>query len=316
MTVEAPAAAQISATIGQADDDVAQPGTKPHRRTTLDFIREQPLGAIGLVIVVVMFLAAIFAPLVAPHGPEEVDFMASPALGGGSPSAEYLLGADAFGRDILSRLIFGARTALSVGFISAFLGCSIGAIFGIISAFAGGKVDIIVQRFIDIMLSFPIIILAIIVIAVIPKNVAFGIDINLIVAISIPFIPKVARVIRSAALSVVTLPYIDAARAAGYSSKRIVFRHILPNVTAPYLIMVTAYVGQAILLEASLSFLGLGVVEPTPSWGLMLSGVNADYYLIAPWTIIYPGLAISLAVYAFNMLGDSMRDWLDPKLKI
>jgi peptide/nickel transport system permease protein len=316
MSAEARAATRIPVTVDQAEADVAQSGTQPNRRTVLDFVRQQPLGTIGLFIVVVMFGAAIFAPYVAPHGPEDVDFMASPALGGGSPSAEYLLGADAFGRDILSRLIFGARTALSVGFISAFVGCSLGAIIGIMSAFAGGKIDIIVQRFIDIMLSFPIIVLAIIVIAVIPKNVVFGIDINIIVAISIPFIPKVARVIRSAALSIVTLPYIDAARAAGYSWVRIVFRHILPNVTAPYLIMVTAYVGQAILLEASLSFLGLGVVEPTPSWGLMLSGVNADYYLIAPWTVIYPGIAISLAVYAFNMLGDSMRDWLDPKLKI
>jgi peptide/nickel transport system permease protein len=315
MSVNAPVVTQIPA-IEERIADFATPGARPHRRTALDFAREQPLGTIGFVIIVVTFAAAIFASYVAPYEPEEVDFLASPALGAGAPSAEHLLGADAFGRDILTRLIYGARTALSVGFISAFLGCSIGAVIGTISAFAGGKIDIVVQRFIDIMLSFPIIVLAIIVIAVIPKNVILGIDVNLIVAISIPFIPKVARVIRSAALSIVTLPYIDAARAAGYSSKRIVFRHILPNVAAPYLIMLTAYIGQAILLEASLSFLGLGVVEPTPSWGLMLSGVNADYYLIAPWTIVFPGLAISLAVFAFNMSGDSLRDWLDPKLKI
>jgi peptide/nickel transport system permease protein len=143
-----------------------------------------------------------------------------------------------------------------------------------------------------------------------------GVDVNVIVAIAIPFIPKTARVIRSAALTIVTLPYIDAARVAGYSPSRIVLVHILPNVVAPYLIMVTAYIGQAILLEASLSFLGLGVVEPRPSWGLMLAGVNADYYLTAPWIIIFPGLAVSLAVFAFNLFGDSLRDWLDPKLKI
>ena len=288
----------------------------PRRRTFLDFIREQPLGTIGLILIIIMFVAAIFAPHVAPHSPEDIDFAASPALGGGAPSLEHLLGADAFGRDILSRLIFGARTALSVGFISAFVGCSLGAIVGTVSAFFGGKVDMVIQRFIDILLSFPIIVLAIIVIAVIPKNVVFGIDINVIVAISIPFIPKVARVIRSAALSIVTLPYIDAARAAGYSTRRIVFRHVLPNVAAPYLILLTAYIGQAILLEASLSFLGLGVVEPTPSWGLMLAGVNADFYRSAPWVIIFPGLAVSVAVFAFNLLGDSLRDWLDPKLKI
>lgn len=315
MSVETPVVTQIPA-IDEPSEDRALPGVRPHRRTFLDFVLQQPLGTIGFAIIIVTFVSAIFADYVAPYGPEAVDFMASPALGGGAPSADHLLGADAFGRDIFSRLIYGARTALSVGFISAFLGCSIGAIIGTISAFAGGKVDIIIQRFIDIMLSFPIIVLAIIVIAVMPKNVVLGIDINLIVAISIPFIPKVARVIRSAALTIVTLPHIDAARAAGYSSNRIVFRHILPNVAAPYLIMLTAYIGQAILLEASLSFLGLGVVEPTPSWGLMLSGVNADYYLIAPWTIIFPGLAISLAVFAFNMSGDSLRDWLDPKLKL
>jgi len=308
--------ARFPAAVDQDADDAAVGGAKPHRRTALDFVRQQPLGTVGFFIIAVMFLAAIFAPQVAPHDPEYVDFMASPALGAGHMSAEHLLGADAFGRDILSRLIFGARTALSVGFISAFFGCSIGAVIGTISAFAGGKVDMAIQRFIDIMLSFPIVVLAIIVLAVIPKNVFLGIDINVVVAVSIPFIPKVARVIRAAALSIVTLPYIDAARAAGYTSRRIVFRHILPNVAAPYLIMLTAYVGQAILLEASLSFLGLGVVEPTPSWGLMLSGVNADYYLTAPWIIIFPGLAVTLGVVSFNLLGDSLRDWLDPKLKL
>ena len=286
------------------------------KRSALDFVKQQPLGTMGLLIIVILFLAAVFAPHVAPVDPETVDFMSSPAMGGGAPSAAHLLGADAFGRDILSRLIYGARTALSIGFFSAFIGCSIGAIIGIISAFAGGRVDILVQRGIDLMLSFPIIILAILVIAIVPKNVIFGIDINVIIAISIPFIPTVARVIRSAALSIVTLAYIDAARAAGYSGKRVVFRHILPNVTAPYLILITAYIGQAILLEASLSFLGLGVVEPTPSWGLMLSGVNSDYYITAPWMIIFPGLAVTLAVFAFNLLGDSLRDWLDPKLKL
>ena len=297
-------------TIGQLRSE------QSNRRSVLDFIKQQPLGTIGLLIIVILFFAAVFAPYVAPIDPETVDFMSSPAMGGGQPSAEHLLGADAFGRDILSRLIYGARTALSIGFFSAFIGCSLGAIIGIISAFAGGKVDILVQRGIDLMLSFPIIILAILVIAIVPKNVVFGIDINVIIAISIPFIPKGARVIRSAALSIVTLAYIDAARAAGYSGKRVVFRHILPNVTAPYLILITAYIGQAILLEASLSFLGLGVVEPTPSWGLMLSGVNSDYYITAPWMIIFPGLAVTLAVFAFNLLGDSLRDWLDPKLKL
>ena len=286
------------------------------RRTVLDFIIQQPLGFIGLIMIIIMFTAAIFAPHVAPFNPEDVDFEASPALGGGQPSWDHLLGADAFGRDILSRLIYGARTALSIGFLSAMLGCTVGAIIGTTSAFYGGKVDLLIQRFIDLMLSFPIVVLAIVVIAIFPKTVIAGIDINVIIAIAIPFTPKVARVIRAQALTIVTLPYIDAAKASGYSPSRIIFRHILPNVTAPYLIMLTAFIGQAILLEASLSYLGLGVVEPTPSWGLMLSGVNSDYYRTAAWMIVYPGLAVSIAVFSFNLLGDSLRDWLDPKLKL
>ena len=286
------------------------------RRTVLDFIIQQPLGFIGLIMIIIMFTAAIFAPHVAPFNPEDVDFEASPALGGGQPSWEHLLGADAFGRDILSRLIYGARTALSIGFLSAMLGCTVGAIIGTTSAFYGGKVDLLIQRFIDLMLSFPIVVLAIVVIAIFPKTVVVGIDINVIIAIAIPFTPKVARVIRAQALTIVTLPYIDAAKASGYSASRIIFRHILPNVSAPFLIMLTAFIGQAILLEASLSYLGLGVVEPTPSWGLMLSGVNSDYYRTAAWMIIYPGLAVSIPVFSFNLLGDSLRDWLDPKLKL
>ena len=299
----------------KTDNEEAQVA-KPSRRNVFDFIRQQPLGSIGIVLIVILMLGAIFAQHIAPFNPEDVDFEASPAFGGGAPSLAHPLGADAFGRDILSRLIYGARTALSIGFLSAFFGCSIGAIIGTSSAFFGGKVDLLVQRFIDLMLSFPIIVLAIIVIAIFPKSVVFGVDVNVIVAIAIPFIPKTARVIRSQALAVVTLPYVDAARTNGFTSTRIIFRHILPNVAAPFLILITAFIGQAILLEASLSYLGLGVVEPTPSWGLMLSGVNTDYYRTAPWMIIYPGLAVSIAVFSFNLFGDSLRDWLDPKLKL
>ena len=306
----------MSETIPNQSDNAKTENIKPSRRNVFDFIRQQPLGSVGIVLIFVLMLGAIFAQQIAPFNPEDVDFEASPAFGGGAPSLAHPLGADAFGRDILSRLIYGARTALSIGFLSAFFGCSIGAIIGTSSAFFGGRVDLLVQRFIDLMLSFPIIVLAIIVIAIFPKTVIFGVDVNVIVAIAIPFIPKTARVIRSQALAVVTLPYVDAARTNGFSSVRIIFRHILPNVTAPFLILITAFIGQAILLEASLSYLGLGVVEPTPSWGLMLSGVNTDYYRTAPWMIIYPGLAVSIAVFSFNLFGDSLRDWLDPKLKL
>lgn len=277
-----------------------------------DFFIKQPMGAIGALVILAMFAAAVFAQWVAPYNPTQIDFMARLV----PPSPEHIMGTDGFGRDIFSRVIYGARTAMTVGFVAALFGTSLGAIVGVFSAFMGGTVDLLIQRFIDILLSFPIIVMALVVVAIVPPTEVFGVDVNVIVAIAIPFIPKVARVIRSAALSIVVMPYIDATRAAGYSRVRIMFRHVMPNVVAPYLIMLTALLGQAILLEASLSFLGLGVSEPTPAWGLMLSGTNADYYREAWWVIFFPGLAISLAVFGFNMAGDSLRDWLDPRLKV
>jgi peptide/nickel transport system permease protein len=225
------------------------------------------------------------------------------------------MGTDQFGRDILTRIIYGARTALSIGFWSSFIGCTLGAAIGIASAYFGGKTDLLIQRFVDILLSFPIIVLAVVVVAMLGSKVVAGVDLNLVIAIALPIMPKAVRVIRAATLSVREMLYVDAARASGYSNMRIMFIHIAPNVTAPYLIILTAYIAQAILLEASLTFLGLGVSEPTPAWGLMLSGNSSDFYREAPWMIIFPGLAISLSVFAFNLFGDSLRDWLDPKFK-
>ncbi|PZW48059.1 peptide/nickel transport system permease protein [Humitalea rosea] len=281
------------------------------RNPVLGFIMAQPLGAAGLVVILVMAAAAIFANVVAPYDPEAIDFLAmlSP------PSMEHPLGADAFGRDILTRIIYGARTALTIGFLSSFLGCTIGGLLGVTSAYFGGRVDLILQRFVDIVLSFPIIVLALVVVAVVGHRPIMGIDLNLIAAISIPIMPRAARVIRSAALAVRAMPYVDAARAGGYTHSHIILRHMAPNVLAPYLILLTAYIAQAILLEASLSFLGLGVSEPKPAWGLMLSGDSSNFYQEAPWMILFPGLAISLAVFAFNLFGDSLRDWLDPKFR-
>ncbi len=282
------------------------------RHPILQFIILQPTGALGLAVIVIMMLAAIFADVAAPYDPVAVDFGAML----GAPSLEHLFGTDAFGRDVFSRIIYGARTALAVGFLSAISGCTAGAIIGVVAAYFGGKIDMAISAGIDIMLSFPIIVLALVVVAILGKGQWLGIDFNLIGAIAIPVIPKVARVLRSSALAIREMPYVDAARAAGYSNTRIIFRHIVPNVTAPYLILFTAYVAQAILLEASLSFLGLGVTEPTPAWGLMLSGNASDFYREAPWMIIFPGVAISLAVFAFNLFGDALRDWLDPKIKV
>ena len=285
----------------------------PRRRhPVLQFSMQQPLGAAGLAFIVLMAVCALFAPWVAPYDPLAVDYAVQLA----APAREHWLGTDSYGRDVLSRIIYGARTALAVGFLSSFFGATIGAIIGVVSAYFGGTVDLIIQRFMDVLLSFPIIVLAITVVAVLGKNIMLGMDVNLIIAIGVPMVPKVARVVRSSALAIRELPYIDAARSAGYSHARIVFRHIVPNVVAPYLIMLTAFVAQAILAEASLSFLGLGVTEPTASWGLMLSGAAADFYQQAPWMIVFPGIAISLAVFAFNLFGDSLRDWLDPKIKL
>jgi peptide/nickel transport system permease protein len=291
----------------------AAPAAAPRQPSVImDFARQQPLGAISFVIIFLMMFAGIFSPWVAPYDPLDIDFASILA----APSWEHWCGTDAFGRDICSRLIYGSRTALVIGFFSSFLGSTVGAILGIASAYFGGKIDHWIQRFVDVLLAFPLIVLALVVVAAFRKFVIGGVDVNLIIAIAIPIIPRVARVVRAAALSVRVMPYVDAARAAGYSHSRIIFRHMAPNVVAPYLIMLTAFIAQAILAEASLSFLGLGVTEPTAAWGLMLSGNAADFYREAPWMILFPGIMISLAVFAFNLFGDSLRDFLDPRFKV
>jgi peptide/nickel transport system permease protein len=278
----------------------------------LDFCRQQPLGAASFVMIFVMMFAGIFSEWVSPYNPLDIDFAAILQ----PPSWEHWFGTDAYGRDIFSRIIWGARTALVIGFTSSFVGSTLGAALGVASAYFGGKIDDWIQRVMDVLLAFPIIVLALVVVAALKTSIVFGIDVNLIIAIAIPILPRVERVVRAAALGVRVMPYVDAARAAGYSHRRIIFRHMAPNVVAPYLIMFTAFIAQAILAEASLSFLGLGVTEPTPAWGLMLSGNAADFFREAPWMIIFPGLAISLAVFAFNLFGDALRDWLDPRFKV
>jgi peptide/nickel transport system permease protein len=286
--------------------------TPRRRHAIVDFCRQQPLGAVSFAIIFVMMFAGIFSGWVAPYNPLDIDFASILA----PPSWEHWFGTDAYGRDIFSRIIYGSRTALVIGFTSSFVGSTLGAILGVASAYFGGRIDDWIQRFIDVLLAFPIIVLALVVVAAVRSAVLFDIDVNLIIAIAIPILPRVERVVRAAALSVRVMPYVDAARAAGYSNSRIIFRHMAPNVVAPYLIMFTAFIAQAILAEASLSFLGLGVTEPTPAWGLMLSGNAADFFDKAPWMILFPGIAISLAVFAFNLFGDSLRDHLDPRFKV
>ena len=270
------------------------------------FCRQRPLGAIGGLIFLVMVFTAALADWIAPYDPLVNDYgaMMSP------PSMKHWMGTDAHGRDVLSRIIYGSRTALLVGFCSSFFGTSLGAIIGVLCAYFAGKTDVIIQRFMEILLSFPLIVMALAMMAVLGTGLP-----NVIVAITIPMIPRSAQVIRSSALSIRNMPYVDAARASGFGHGRIMFRHILPNVAAPYLILVTAYLGGAILTEASLSFLGVGVAEPTAAWGLMLKGAAVTFAETAPWMAVFPGLAISAAVFAFNIFGDSLRDELDPKLR-
>src|SRR3989441_995913 len=261
---------------------------------------------VAFVFIFVNILVGLGAPVIAPYDPLATDYGAMLAR----PSAGHWLGTDAFGRDVLSRIIYGSRTAMLVGFACAFLGATLGAVIGVTSAYFAGKVDLLIQRVMDIFLAFPLIILALAVVSILGTGIE-----NVIMAITIPMIPRAALVARSSALAIREMPYVDAARAAGFSHRRIILRHMLPNVMAPYLIMLTAYLGQAILLEASLSFLGLGVAEPTPAWGLMLRGAAVQFAESAPWMAIFPGFAISLAVFAFNLFGDSLRDALDPRLR-
>jgi len=292
------------------DIDLAAPAEpSPARQAWLavvKFTREKPLGAAGAAIVIVMILAAVFADVIAPYNPLATDYGAML----GAPSAQHWLGSDEFGRDLLTRIIYGARTALLVGFTAAFIGATLGLVIGVASAYFGGLIDLIIQRIVDVFISFPLIILALAVVAALGT----GVD-RVILAILIPMVPRAARICRSGALAIREMPYVDAARAAGFRDRRIILRHMLPNVVAAYLIVLTSFLGQAILLEASLSFLGLGVQEPTPAWGLMLHGGASQYAESAPWMAIYPGVAISLAVFGFNLFGDSLRDALDPRLK-
>lgn len=273
------------------------------------FCRQQPLGAVALVLILLMFGAAIFGPQLAPYDPLATRFDAVLQ----APGAEHWMGTDNYGRDVFSRIIHGTRSALFLGISTALIGACIGGGIGAASAYFGGRVDAVIQRVNDILLSIPLIVAALVVVAVLGRREVAGVDINLMTAITLPYIPVMARVMRSAALSIRHLPYIEAARALGFSHWRVITRHILPNLVSPWLVMVSAFTAQTILLEASLSFLGVGVHEPAPAWGLMLSSVSVDEFTNAPWLILFPGLAISLTVFSFSLLGDALRDALDPR---
>jgi len=273
---------------------------------TVTFFRRQPVGSIGLILVLIFGLAGIFADWIAPYNPTSNDFAAMTE----APSWAHWLGTDQLGRDLMSRILFGARTAFIVGMTSALVGGLSGLVIGVASAYFGGQLDLWLQRVLDIVMAFPLIIMALAVVSIFGTGVQ-----NVIIAITIPLIPRCARIVRSSALAIREVPYVDAARALGYGHSRIIMRHMVPNVMGPFLVIITAFVGQAILAEAALSYLGLGVQEPVPAWGLMLQGGAEEYASTAPWIAIFPGLAIMLTVFGINLFGDSLRDVLDPKLR-
>lgn len=267
-------------------------------------IRRYPLGAVGAAIMILFVLAAIFAGFIATHDP----ITTNPASSLAAPSSAHLLGADFMGRDMFSRIVHGARISLAVGLGSTLLGCVLGVALGLASGFLLGWFDLILQRIMDIMQALPLLVMALVMAAALGPSLE-----NTIIAISIPVVPHVARVIRANTLSLREVPFVEAARAQGMSELRIAVRHVMPNTLAPVIVLATAQLGSALLTEASLSFLGLGIPEPYPSWGRMLSESAAEYVRTAPWLVIFPGLAISLAVFGTNLFGDALRDILDPR---
>ncbi len=270
------------------------------------FCRKKPLGAAGGLVMLLIVLTAVFADQLQTHDPISTDAARSLA----APSPEHWLGSDHLGRDIYSRIVHGARVSLIVGIASTLLGSVLGGIVGLLSGYVGGKTDLITQRVMDILQGLPLLVLALVMAAALGPSIQ-----NVILAISIPIIPRAARVIRSSVLSIREMQYVEAARAIGLRHLRIAFRHILPNTIGPFIVLCTAQLGSAILVEAALSFLGLGVPEPYPSWGRMLSVSAAEYAQKAPWLVLFPGIAISLAVFGSNLLGDALRDTLDPRLR-
>jgi peptide/nickel transport system permease protein len=270
------------------------------------FCVKKPLGAAGGVLMLLMVATAVFADFLATADPITTNSAHTLA----TPSGRFWLGSDHLGRDIYSRIVYGARVSLVVGLGSTVLGSVLGGIIGLLSGYFGGKTDLIAQRIMDILQGLPLLVLALVMVAALGPSIP-----NVIIAISIPIIPRAARVIRSSVLTIREFAYIEAARALGVGHLAIAFRHILPNTVGPFIVLTTAQLGSAILVEATLSFLGLGVPEPSPSWGRMLSVSASEYAQKAPHLVLIPGIAISLAVFGSNLLGDALRDTLDPRLR-
>jgi peptide/nickel transport system permease protein len=270
------------------------------------FARQKPLGALGGVIVIAMLVMTVFAEQIAPYAYDETIRGARMK----PPGAAHWLGTDNLSRDMWSRIVYGARVSVTVGFATIALGIAVATAIGVSSAYFGGAYDLILQRLVDAWLSFPYLIIILSVMAVLGPG-----RVNLIISVAIIAAATNSRVIRGAALTVMQNQFVEAARAIGCGHGRIIMRHILPNVTATIIILATIGLGAVILAESALSFLGFGVPPPYPSWGAMLSGSGRTYMFRAPWMAVWPGVAISLAVFGFNMLGDALRDVLDPRLR-
>ena len=271
------------------------------------FVRRQPLGTAGGVVMVLVLLAAMAASLVSTDDPTRTD-AAQTFL---PPGPRHWFGTDHLGRDIYSRIVHGARISLIVGLTTTALGGFTGGLLGLISGYGQRTADTLIQPALDIMQGFPLLVLALVLVAALGPSLG-----TVIIAIAVPFIPRVARVARAMTLAIRESTYVEAARALGSSGPRVAVRHIVPNALAPLIVLTTAQLGSAILVEAALSFLGLGIPEPYPSWGRMLSVSAAEFAQRAPWVVIFPGMAISVVVFASNLLGDSLRDFFDPRLRL
>ncbi|MFN0073799.1 MAG: ABC transporter permease [Chloroflexota bacterium] len=276
------------------------------RNPIVTFIRTKPLGAFGAAVVLTLVLTAIFADVIAPYDPvrQDVPYRLR------SPDESFWFGTDIYGRDVFSRIVYGARISLYVGLLSVVIGTAAGVLVGSSSGYFGGKYDLWMQRVMDALMGFPPIVLALILV------VALGPSLNSVtVAIAITYLPRVARLARSSALAIKEEAYVDAARTIGCTAPRIMLQHVIPNSLTPVFVLATGQLGNAIVAEATLSFLGLGVPPPDPSWGGMLQFGAKGYLESAPWLTIFPGLALSSVVFAFALFGDALRDVLDPRLK-
>jgi peptide/nickel transport system permease protein len=283
------------------------PGQRPRAPVrALIWLRHKPAGAASLLLILVLVALAIFAGRIAPYDPLAQQYAAVLE----APSRQHIMGTDNLGRDVFSRIVYGARISLAVGLAAVLIGTSLGSAAGLVSGYVGGAFDLVVQRVMDAWLAFPLLIFALAVLAALGPGLP-----QTMIAVGIVGIPTTSRVVRSSVLAEKEKVYVEAARTLGASQARLMLRHILPNVSAPIIVLASLTLARAVLTEATLSFLGVGVPPPNPAWGSMLSGKARDYMLSAPWMAIWPGVFISLTVLSWNLLGDAIRDLLDPRLR-